>query len=507
MKCPNCGGENPISQLYCRTCGMKINVDFDVIQESVEQDAREAEVARTTTALVPIIALFVVANIIVWVFASQIATRVRTESLPVPAPPPPEMPVAPLVPPPLPAVPGAAPHLTAPAGRSFKARGPAPPTPLPDHVGGPSERFGFRRDPTRRRIHLARGGTTASLDAIGRGLECLASNQVKNTGAWPVGGSWAKGRETWGSCAVTGLAVLALLGDGHVWTGPPDAPVGSTTLSGRRGADPEGALGRAAGLGVRYLVASQDASGRIGPAKDRYMYNHGIATAALAEAYAMSGLPQLKPPAQKAVGFMVRSQRPNGGWDYTAADGTRSDMSVTVWQLTALDAARRAGLDVPTGALVKAQSFVYMMTSSKTAHAQYETERYQTRRPLFSPLGPTAMALACKAMLGRPGYAEDVTGQAAILLGKPPAWDPAWAKATGRQLHVYSYWFHGTVGMRPLGERSWREWYTAATEAILAAQDPKDGSWPPAGKWAHAGGRVYTTSLAILTLEATYRYP
>jgi hypothetical protein len=483
MRCPNCGGENPISQQYCRTCGMKIDVDFGVIQESVELDAKEAEVARTTTALMPIIALFVVANIIVWVFASQIETRVRTESLLVPTPLPPEMPVAPLAPPPLPAVPGAAPHLT------------AGPSPLPDHVSGPSERFGFRRDPTRRKMHLARGGTTASLDAIGRGLECLASHQTKGTGAWPVAGNWANGREAWGSCAVTGLAVLALLGDGHVWTGPPDA------------ADPKGDLGRAAGLGVRYLVGSQDASGRIGPAKDQYMYNHGIATAALAEAYAMSGLPQLKPPAQKAISFLARSQRPNGGWDYTADDGKRSDMSVTVWQLTALDAARRAGLDVPTEAFVNAQSFVYMMTSSKTARARYETEHYQGRKPSFSPLGPTAMALACKAMLRRPGCAEDVTGQAAILLGKPPAWDPAWTTVTGKPLHVYSYWFHGTVGMRPLGERSWREWYAAATKAILAAQDLNDGSWPPAGKWAHAGGRVYSTSLAILTLQATYRNP
>ena len=161
---------------------------------------------------------------------------------------------------------------------------------------------------------------------------------------------------------------------------------------------------------------------------------------------------------------------------------------------------------MPPEAFDKAESFVHMMTSSESALAQYETEPFLKRRARFSKFGPTAMALACKAMLRRPGHSEDVVGQSRLLLSRPPAWDPNWVKERSKMFHVYSYWYHATVGMRPLGERSWREWYVAATKALLAAQD-EDGSWPPAGRWGHQGGRVYTTALAVLTLEATYRYP
>lgn len=490
MRCPHCGAENPLSQTYCRGCGKKIDVDFAMIQEAVEIDDEAAKAKKTTTrALVPVIALLVTANIIVWIFGSQFRARspYSERSLPVPAAPPPEMPVAPLEVPRVPAVPGA--PLRATSG----------PLPLPDHVGSPSGRFSFRRGATKDELHARRAGTPEVLRAVRRGLVRLAAHQAKASGRWSVRGAWEKGSERGGDIAVTGLAVLALLGDGHVWTGADMRPQDR----GPRWYEP---LGRAAGLGVRFLVTKVGPSGRLGKAEGRHMYDQGIAAAALSEAYAMTGLQQLRAPAQRAVSFIVKCQRQNGGWDYVAAEGTRSDMSVTVWQVTALDAARRAGLEVPREAFEKVESFVHMMTSSASAVAQYETEPFSQRRPMFSEFGSTAMALACKAMLGRPGHSKAVTDQSRVLLAHPPVWDGKWVKETAQRLHVYSYWHHGTVGMRPLGERTWREWYAAAAGALLAAQD-EDGSWPPAGRWAHAGGRVYTTALAILTLEATYRYP
>ena len=32
------------------------------------------------------------------------------------------------------------------------------------------------------------------------------------------------------------------------------------------------------------------------------------------------------------------------------------------------------------------------------------------------------------------------------------------------------------------------------------------GSWDPDGPWGMVGGRVYSTALALLTLEVQYRY-
>ena len=36
---------------------------------------------------------------------------------------------------------------------------------------------------------------------------------------------------------------------------------------------------------------------------------------------------------------------------------------------------------------------------------------------------------------------------------------------------------------------------------------PHSGSWPPAAsEWGNRGGRIYSTTLATLTLEVYYRY-
>ena len=61
-----------------------------------------------------------------------------------------------------------------------------------------------------------------------------------------------------------------------------------------------------------------------------------------------------------------------------------------------------------------------------------------------------------------------------------------------------------------------KEWWTAAVQHLLAAQvpSPKKGATHAAGSWAPArdpfgyfGGRVYSTSMAVLALQATTRFP
>lgn len=46
--------------------------------------------------------------------------------------------------------------------------------------------------------------------------------------------------------------------------------------------------------------------------------------------------------------------------------------------------------------------------------------------------------------------------------------------------------------------------------AALARQQVLEGnvrgSWQPIGVWGAAGGRTWTTAMAVLTLEAPYRY-
>ena len=73
------------------------------------------------------------------------------------------------------------------------------------------------------------------------------------------------------------------------------------------------------------------------------------------------------------------------------------------------------------------------------------------------------------------------------------------------------YWYYATLALHRAAEVSphaadvWRRWNDALTTTLLATQN-QDGSWPTSCIWGGYGGKVYTTSLAALSLEVYYRY-
>jgi CRISPR-associated protein Csd2 len=66
------------------------------------------------------------------------------------------------------------------------------------------------------------------------------------------------------------------------------------------------------------------------------MYNHALATLALAEAYSLSGDARLVEPVQGGVAFLTSAQQPEGGWDYWPHTTHRNDSSITGWAVMAL---------------------------------------------------------------------------------------------------------------------------------------------------------------------------
>jgi hypothetical protein len=71
------------------------------------------------------------------------------------------------------------------------------------------------------------------------------------------------------------------------------------------------------------------------------------------------------------------------------------------------------------------------------------------------------------------------------------------------------YWYYGTLALFHMGGHWWREWNPAMQSALLALQRTDGhgaGSWDPDPSWiGDAGGRVYATAMAVLTLEIYYR--
>ncbi len=476
MNCPKCNAKNAIHQVYCASCGVKMNIDFDAIVESVGEDHTEDRSSGAARAMFALAVLAALSALGTYIVGTRFVPEVWTAGTFVPAAPPPDIPVRSASAPALPPVPGSPEEVS---------------LPLPVLGSAVTKRFGWRRNPVRRALHAARGGDPKALDAVRRGLEAIARQQNLATGAWNVKTRWAQGRLAWADTGVTGRAGLALLGDGHVGTERGDR------------------LGRSAGLGVSFLLSSQQESGLVGPSAGNYMYNHGIAATALAEAYAMSGLDDLRRATEKAVAFIAAAQRPSGGWDYTSDARKRADISVTAWQVAALSSAKLAGIEVPEGTLELAAKFVDALTSPHTALTGYEELPIPKRKISHPTLGPTAIALACRAALANGPPSVIACRQAAVLVQPEnlPTWKKGWpGQAAQKENHAYYCWYHGTMGLRGVGGSTWRAWNEAVTRTLLDGQ-AKGGHWPQIGLYARDAGRVYATAMAVLTLQTTYRFP
>src|SRR5690606_7666198 len=103
--------------------------------------------------------------------------------------------------------------------------------------------------------------------------------------------------------------------------------------------------------GLEYLISQQSDEGDIFPERGNStsklrFYSHGIAALALCEAYGMTGDPELREPAQRALDYIVNSQhKQRGGWRYQPQ--VSSDTSVSGWMMMALKSGELAGLNVP----------------------------------------------------------------------------------------------------------------------------------------------------------------
>ena len=107
-----------------------------------------------------------------------------------------------------------------------------------------------------------------------------------------------------------------------------------------KGADNLGLYKRTVSNALRWLRTQQQPDGSLGfhEAGDHGgMYNHALATMALAELYGTSRDFTLRRAAESAVAFCLKAQNPNLGWKYRIKQG-KNDTSVTGWMVLALKA-------------------------------------------------------------------------------------------------------------------------------------------------------------------------
>lgn len=344
--------------------------------------------------------------------------------------------------------------------------------------------YRLRVAPNRDDIVQSRGGTSETEAAVKAALRWLANNQSAD-GRWDPRANDAgnennvlgRNRQNAGShadSAMTGLALLAFLGAGH------------THLDGPYQQDVR--------RGLEYLVRTQATDGSLGGQAEmfEYMYSHAMATCALSEAFGMTRDERLLEPVRRAVAFTVAAQDPTGGgWRYKPGDA--GDTSQLGWQLMSLKSAELAGIPIPE----KTRQGVIRYLQSVSSGQYGGRAAYRPREPATRSM--TAEALVCWQFLG--------------LAREHPACNEAGDFVTvevpgGGDYNLY-FWYYATLGLYQLQGPHWDRWNGALRPVLVSRQikeGPEAGSWDVKDLWGGHGGRVFTTSLATLTLEVYYRF-
>jgi len=255
---------------------------------------------------------------------------------------------------------------------------------------------------------------------------------------------------------------------------------------------------------------------------ERWIYDHAIATMAMAELLLLTqDKAGLGESVELAAELCLRAQNDGYGWRYGIRPGD-NDTSVTGWMILALKACKAADMRRPAPeryekAFEGAREWFKRATSVSTGITGYKapgdegsrlTGVYPEPYP-FSRAIPvmTAVGVLGKLFTGVRRSDPAIEKGVAMLLRERPTWQ-APAKNRPGKVNV-CYWYFGTYALFQYGGEAWKSWQEKLLPALLPHQRSggcEDGSWDPVCEWGAAGGRVYATALGAMTLEVCYRY-
>jgi hypothetical protein len=329
---------------------------------------------------------------------------------------------------------------------------------------------------------IAQSVTNDKVDeAVKRGVDFLLSKQKPD-------GSISDDRY---QTAMTSLAIMAMCAPGHT---PAE----------------KSREGEALKKALEFVLRDDRVEkGYFGERDHSRMYGHGIVSVMLAEVIGM-GVDKdqdyrVRERLNKAMEVMFWSQeRKNpsskdqyGGWRYQPKD-TDSDLSITIWQVMAMRAAKNAGISVPRTVVDKAVDYIKRC---------YKSERDEKGMPKNLKSG-------CGYQPGwEPHYATAAAGLRALqVCGE---YDAPETKGSADWLrehkvkHDEKYFYYGTYyfsqAMYQQGGDHAREARLFVENMLLEKQKP-DGSWQSDDGQEREAGLTYSTSMALLSLSVKYHF-
>lgn len=349
------------------------------------------------------------------------------------------------------------------------------------------------------------GGTPESEAAVNRGLKWLADHQQAD-GSWSLK-EYGKGIPNC-DCqsefdksaddsvtAATAFGVLPFLGAGVTHNRAPSQP---PELAGYQ---------KVVERGLVFLARNQVRGKNKEDKKDGYlggsMYAHALGTIALCEAYGLAAddrsKESLRINAQLAVKYLLNAQHEaGGGWRYNPGDA--GDMSVTGWVFLAIRCAQLTGFTVLRPPLERAERFV---DSCAVGPPEAKNSRYAYTPGTPEKLSLTAAGLLTREYLGWKKEEPDLVAGAAYLMQNLPP-------ESGTSLGAIYYYYYATQVLHHLEGPHFDLWNHRMREHLIRTQQKsghRAGSWNPEGVDHGArGGRIYSTAMALLTLQVYYRH-
>jgi hypothetical protein len=303
--------------------------------------------------------------------------------------------------------------------------------------------------------------TVAQQEAIQVGLEFLAQRQkllIEGKGFHAIGYSNHAG--------ITALAGLAFLQAGN--------------LPGR------GKYGMEVQNCLDFVLQSCQQSGLIAAeGKQGEMYSHGCATLFLAEVYAMTGDNAVCEKLQKAVDLIIEAQNKEGGWRYHPVRFD-ADITVTVFQIMALRAARSAGIQVDARVMDKAMAYV---RQCQTEEGGFIYTAGQSRTDF-----PRSAAGLCALAAGGGEGDEIQRGLRYVKLYIPIPRDPRFNEWS----YYYGYYYAAQAALF-IGGDAWDQLYPAMRDDTIGRRQ--------ADHWTSEYGDDYATAMALLILQMPNRRP
>ena len=321
--------------------------------------------------------------------------------------------------------------------------------------------------------------TEQAQQAINSGLAYLAANRRPMRDGRV---SFGSGHYS-GNAAIASLAGLAFMAAGNM----PD----------------RGKYGRVVTETLRYILDLSTGAGRRKgfisglPTLHGPMYGHGFATLFLGEAVGMVPSKELarevREKLQAAVGLIVRSQNPQGGWRYTP-ESREADLSVTVCQIVALRSARNAGFAVPKSCVDRCIGYVkecQIKSGSEIGSFRYTLHGGGPREPL-ARTGAGLSALFSAGIYSGP----EIDHGLRFLLSRKPGGGFGGFKPDMQYFYGHYY---AAQAMWTAGGRWWAEWFPAIRDELLQRQN-QDGSWDD------QIDPHYATAMACIILQIPNNY-